>query len=71
MCWLACLDILINAPNVQNNSSGSHVGDEAWPVLTPLFSRCMCRGGGAWEFHNVFNVQFQTAWGHKSSGPAF
>lgn len=45
MCWLACLDILINAPNVQNNSSGSHVGDEAWPVLTPLFSWCVCGGG--------------------------
>lgn len=23
--------------------------------------------GVACEFYNVFNVQFQTAWGHKSS----
>lgn len=39
MCRLACLDILINTPNVQNNSSGSHDGDEAWPVLTlPCFN---------------------------------
>lgn len=31
MCWLACLDVLINTPNVQNNRSGSHAGAEAWP----------------------------------------
>lgn len=66
MCWLACLDILINTPNVQNNSSGSHVGDETWPVLTPCFN-----GGRACEFHNVFNVRFQTAGDHKSFGLAF
>lgn len=28
-------------------------------------------GADACKFHNVFNVQFQTAWDHKSSGPAF
>lgn len=67
MCWLACLDILINTPNVQNNSPGSHVRDEVWPVLTPL----VLMEGVACEFHNVFNVQFQTAWDYKSSGPAF
>lgn len=36
---------------------------------------CVNAGGkgraGACEFHNVFNVQFQTAWDHKSSGPCF
>lgn len=37
MCWLACLDILINTPNVQNNRSGSHAGAEAWPALTDLY----------------------------------
>lgn len=65
MCWLACLDILINTANVQNNSSGSHAGEEADPYTR--FSS----GGTAREFHNVFNVRFKAALDHKSSGSAF
>ena len=71
MCWLACLDILINTPNVQNNSS-AHGADKAWPVLTLLAVVVVRSGGGcSCESHSVFNMQFQTARDHKSSGSAF
>lgn len=38
---------------------------------THLTPSCFNEGGAACEFHCVFNVQFQTAWDHKSSAAYF